>query len=186
MKVKNVQPRILNTIFVKRNSCLFQIQTLQLENQQCVHSGIVIYSKQEDLTNSIISTKSFRFMILQLINGHQSELILKMFSRKSKFCKTRLQYRLQRIKSMYLQERMPMGKFCFYFSYRADTGLVLHIMQIREKIKAPAKISGELWNVSIGKKNVLSFFGLFSQSNVVTHGNCLYAMRSETCHLERF
>lgn len=45
MKVKNVQPRILNTIFVKRNSCLFQIQTLQLENQQCVHSGIVIYSK---------------------------------------------------------------------------------------------------------------------------------------------
>ena len=57
-------------------------------------------------------------------------------------------------------------------------------MEIREKIKAPAKVSGDMWNVSIGKKNLLSFFGLFSHSNVITHGNCLYVMRSETCKLD--
>lgn len=63
-------------------------------------------------------------------------------------------------------------------NYQTDTGLVLQIMEIRQKIKAPAKVSGQLWNVSIGKKNILSFFGLFSQSNVIPFGNCLYAMRS--------
>lgn len=71
------------------------------------------------------------------------------------------------------------------FSFRSDTGLVLQIMEIREKIKAPAKVSADLWNVSIGKKNVLSFFGLFSQPNVVVHNNCIYAMRAQTNKLER-
>lgn len=71
-----------------------------------------------------------------------------------------------------------MGNFVLMFRYRHDTGLVLQIMEIREKIKAPAKVSGDMWNVSIGKKSVLSFFGLFAQSNIITHGNCLYAMRS--------
>jgi hypothetical protein len=56
-------------------------------------------------------------------------------------------------------------------------------MEIREKIKAPAKVSGELWNVSIGKKNVLSFFGVFNQSNVIAHYNCLYAIRAQTSNL---
>ena len=84
---------------------------------------------------------------------------------------------------MYLLGRIPTGKFSFYYRYRTDTGLVLQIMEIREKIKAPAKVAGDLWNVSIGKKNIFSFFGLFAQSNVIAHNNCLYAMRAETCNL---
>lgn len=75
------------------------------------------------------------------------------------------------------QVKILMGNILFYFRYRHDTGLVFHLMEIREKIKAPAKVSGDLWNVSIGKKNILSFFGVFAQSNVIAHGNCLYPMR---------
>ena len=82
--------------------------------------------------------------------------------------------------------KIPMGNILVYVRYRADTELVLQIMEIREKIKAPAKVSAELWNISIGKRNILSSFGQFSQqSNVITHGNCLYAIRSQTCELER-
>lgn len=54
-------------------------------------------------------------------------------------------------------------------------------MEMREKIGKPLKAVGELWNVSIGKKNVFSFFGLFSQANVITHNNCLYALRVSSC-----
>ena len=52
-------------------------------------------------------------------------------------------------------------------------------MEIRERNKGAAKVSGDIWNVSMGKKNVYSFSGLFSQSNVVAHHNCLYALRTE-------
>jgi hypothetical protein len=54
-------------------------------------------------------------------------------------------------------------------------------MEIREKAKGPARVMGEMWNVSIGKKNIYSFFGLFSQANVISHHNCLYAMRTQFC-----
>jgi len=58
-------------------------------------------------------------------------------------------------------------------------------MEIREKLKAPAKVSGEMWNVSTGKKNLLSFNGIFSQGNVIIHGNCIFVVRGETSMLER-
>jgi len=52
------------------------------------------------------------------------------------------------------------------------------ISEIREKKKGAARVTGEFWNVSVGKRNLLSFFGVLPQSNAVLHHNCVYALRS--------
>ena len=69
----------------------------------------------------------------------------------------------------------------FNFSFQSDSGFVLQLNEIIERQRGPAKVIGEFWNVSISKRNLYSFFGTFSQSNVITHFNCLYGLRMESC-----
>jgi hypothetical protein len=53
----------------------------------------------------------------------------------------------------------------------------LQINEIKERRKGAAKVNGELWNASVGKRNLLTFFGAYSPSNVVVHFNCIYFLR---------
>jgi hypothetical protein len=55
---------------------------------------------------------------------------------------------------------------------------VLLISEIREKKKGAAKVSGEFWNVSVGKRNILTFFGDFTASSVLVQHNCIYGLRT--------
>jgi len=64
------------------------------------------------------------------------------------------------------------------FRFSTDTGFLLMISEIRERKKGAAKVAGEFWNVSVGKRNLLSFFGVLPQSSAVLHHNCVYALRS--------
>lgn len=63
--------------------------------------------------------------------------------------------------------------------YSVDKGFVLQITEIKERRKGAAKVNGELWNVSAGKRNLLTFFGAYSPGNVVVHFNCIYFLRTK-------
>ena len=53
------------------------------------------------------------------------------------------------------------------------------INEIRERKKGAAKVTGQFWNVSVGKRNILTAFGQFYASGVVIMHNCIYGMRVE-------
>lgn len=63
------------------------------------------------------------------------------------------------------------------YRYSTDKGFILQINEIKERRKGAAKVNGELWNASVGKRNLLTFFGAYSPSNVVVHFNCIYFLR---------
>ena len=75
------------------------------------------------------------------------------------------------------EEKIPISDFIFIFRYSSDKGFVLQINEIRERRKGAAKVNGELWNVNVGKRNLLSFSGAYSPANVVVHFNCVYFLR---------
>ena len=62
--------------------------------------------------------------------------------------------------------------------FSTDSGFVLVISEIREKKKGAPKVSGEFWNVSVGKRNILTFFGDFSATAPLLHHNSIYALRT--------
>ena len=68
----------------------------------------------------------------------------------------------------------------FICSFQSDTGFILQFNEIIERLKGPAKVSGEFWDVSMGRRNLYSFFGLFSQTNVIIHYNCIYVIRADS------
>lgn len=51
------------------------------------------------------------------------------------------------------------------------------IAEIREKKRGAARVSGEFWNVSVGKSNLLSFMGVVGSTAPILHHNCIYALR---------
>ena len=61
--------------------------------------------------------------------------------------------------------------------FNTDTGFILLIQEIREKKKGAAKVTGEFWNVSVGKRNILTAFGEFYPTGVLIHHNCIYGLR---------
>ncbi len=81
------------------------------------------------------------------------------------------------IKYTYSEVKTVISNFCLIFRYSTDKGFILQINEIRERRKGAAKVNGELWNVSVGKRNLLTFSGAYSQSNVLIHFNCIYFLR---------
>ena len=79
---------------------------------------------------------------------------------------------------MYLEARMLISNYSIMFRFCKDSGFVLNIIEITEKVKKPIKVKGQLWNVTIGYKNILSFFGLLNMSNIIIHNNCIYTLRN--------
>ena len=82
-----------------------------------------------------------------------------------------------KIKFTSFQEKIAISTYDGLLSFQSDSGFILQLNEIIEKQKGPAKVTGEFWNVTVGKRSLYSFFGLFSQSNVIAHYNCLYALR---------
>lgn len=61
--------------------------------------------------------------------------------------------------------------------------MLVEITEIREKIKAPAKVTVDVWSANIEKRNLLSFWGMQSNANVIVHNGCLYVMRADTSQI---
>ena len=125
----------------------------------------------------IISVRLLRFTIHFLISGLWFELHPKILCRKWKYLRTPQLYRLMMIRFMFLAEKIPTSNIFTYFRYSSDKGFILQINQIKEKRKGAAKVNGEIWNVSVGKRNMLTFFGSYSPSNVIVHFNSIYLLR---------
>jgi len=121
MIMKNVLPRISSIIFARRNFYLYQIQMWHWGSLLSVHLEIATSLKSEDLINLIILTRSSKSMIQPPTSGQQWGPILKMCWNKYRSCKTLWQYRLEKIKFMYLLGKTPMGNFIFIL----DIGAIL-------------------------------------------------------------
>jgi hypothetical protein len=52
------------------------------------------------------------------------------------------------------------------------------INEIREKKKGAPKVAGYFWNGSVGKRNILTFFGDFSATTPLIQHNCIYGLRT--------
>jgi len=90
------------------------------------------------------------------------------------------------IRSMSLVGKIQISKNSYIFRFSTDSSFVLVISEIHERKKGAAKVSGEFWNVSMGKRNILTFFGEYYATNAVIMHNCIYGLRtSVTTSLSR-